>query len=66
MHEAKTHQQASQDKPVGSHILVYGIHDLETTFCSTLYATLGIQASTLMFLLICMTIIQGRASRGKR
>ena len=43
-----------EDKLVGSHILAYGIHDLEKTLCSTLDVTLGIQGFTLMLLLICV------------
>jgi len=37
---------------VGSHILIYDIHDLEKTFCSTMYLTLGIEGLALMLLLV--------------
>ena len=37
-----------------SHIFVYDVRQLEKTFRSTLYATLGIQGGALMLLLVRM------------
>ena len=41
-----------KDELVVSHLLVYGVHDLEKTFRSSLCATLGIQRFALVLLLV--------------
>ena len=43
----------AHDEPVGFHILIYGIPELEKTFRSTAYVTLGIQELALMLMLVC-------------
>jgi len=43
-----------EDDPIDSHIIIYGIHELEKTLRSTLYATLGKQGFALMPLLVYM------------